>query len=459
MRKLICMLALGSLVLLLAGCTSSEYDVIVHPGHIHVTGDSVASVTEDFCITLEAEELYRLPRSVEVTVGGAVLPAEEYSYDSDSGSLRIPAERITGAVEISAEAEQISYAVTVDAGSVVSIQGETVAFPRQKYKATLAVPEYYLLPESVFVRVCGELLEEEGYTYDASTGELVILADISGDIRITAIAEPVAYELDISAVTGAELSCGEVFQAMPAFGFTATLICSEGYDLPQTVEILVDGEVLDPDSYTYDASTGELMIPGQAITGKLELRSAGVAKIAGDWTATVDASPLVQQYAKSSDPTMAAYFDFHGLYVDIQLHLGADARGSVTVDRSSFSRMMDKAQGQAAEGIKDMLQELLAAQGLNFSVDEYLVLAGIDLKSLVAEYVNTDSVDISALNFESLYLVDGDKIYLFEKEFDPEAEDYLVYSLEGDRLVISSAHGNAPVPGYMLPLTLERAAR
>lgn len=459
MRKTVRSLLLCFALLMFAGCAPSEYDVVVHLSDISFSGDSVASVENGFQVTLEADELYRLPQTIKVTVAGEALFSNEYSYDPDTGELSISAQAITGEVEITAEGELITYTVAVDEASCVSIQGDTLAHPKQDYKATLTAQEYYLLPETVSVIVADQILEEGDYSYDASTGELVISADITGDVTVTAEANPVVYELDTSSLIGVTASCEDVqapTQVMPAFGYTATLTCADGYSLPRTVEVLVDGTILDPSAYTYDPATGYLMIPSDSITGKLEIHAVGAPLIAGDWIGTLDASPWLQEEISGSDPSMAAYFNFHNLYIEISFHFGTDCTGSIKVDEASLDAMFEKLQNQMVDGTKVMLQDLLYAQGLDMNVDDYLTLAGIDLEGMVEESLNAGAFDLSEINSGGAYKVDGNKLFMFAEAGEFAEDNYTVYSLDGDTLIFESVSEAANLAQYLFPMILTR---
>lgn len=66
----------------------------------------------DYGVTLSAEKGYALPGEIAVKVGGVPLAAGSYSYNSKTGELIIPAELITGEVEIIAEGKLLSYSIT-----------------------------------------------------------------------------------------------------------------------------------------------------------------------------------------------------------------------------------------------------------------------------------------------------------------------------------------------------------
>ena len=58
---------------------------------------------------------------------------------------------------------------------------------------------------------------------------------------------------------------------VPGEDLDFTITPDDGYVLPETITILIDGKVLDPSNYTYDPVTGKVHIPGEFITGKVEV--------------------------------------------------------------------------------------------------------------------------------------------------------------------------------------------
>ena len=75
-----------------------------------LTGNTSVLHDEDFTGKLTVNDnAYRLPKTITVTMGGSsnVLSSDKYTYDNTNGNLTIP--NVTGAVEIDATAELITY--------------------------------------------------------------------------------------------------------------------------------------------------------------------------------------------------------------------------------------------------------------------------------------------------------------------------------------------------------------
>lgn len=96
----------------------------VTTNYTNLTGsNSAAKATygTDYSTTLTPNTGCKLPTAVSVTVGGAALGADQYSYNPSTGSLVVHGTEIIGNLSITAAAEELKYTVTVS-----SIQGGKV---------------------------------------------------------------------------------------------------------------------------------------------------------------------------------------------------------------------------------------------------------------------------------------------------------------------------------------------
>ena len=458
MKKSACLFLVIALLFALSACGPKEFDVTVRAENIHVDAQDVAIFDEDFEVTLTAEELYKLPQTVEVIIDGNVLDDEDYSYDPATGELEIHGDRITGEVEIKASAELISYDVITSSLNGMNIQGDAVAYPKQDYKVTLVAQEYYLLPEAIAVSVNGTALEEGDYTYDAATGELVITAGINGEVVITGEAAPVYYALDTEGVAGLTLSyeTEEVpTQVAPAFGYSVTLIPEDGHKLPETVEVLVDGTVLDASAYTYDALTGQLTVPGASITADLQIQAGGVPLIVGKWKATIDMTQYLNDHMMASDPSMMAYFNFQNLNMVIYVTFNADCTGGAEIDAESVNTMLESMKSSMVAGMKVMLQEMLDAQGIPMNVDDYLIAAGLDLEAMFDESMNAEALGLDPVSAGGLYKVEGNKLFMSDQDGNFTEDEYILYSLKDGVLIFEEASSDSDgIGAYVLPMSL-----
>ncbi|MCC8028436.1 MAG: immunoglobulin domain-containing protein [Lachnospiraceae bacterium] len=95
----------GDLEIAVSGDATS-YSVSMNLSHLSIEGDTRAAVGEDYEAVLTADKYFVLPDGITVTAGDTELVSgDDYTYDSESGSLTIPAASVTGAISITAEGE------------------------------------------------------------------------------------------------------------------------------------------------------------------------------------------------------------------------------------------------------------------------------------------------------------------------------------------------------------------
>ncbi len=86
-----------------------------------------------------------------------------------------------------------------------------------------------------------------------------------------------AVEHFLTNLTAAEGTWGEG-KAIHISEYRTTLTAADGYNLPESVLVEVEGNPLSTDGFTYNSSIGELIIYADFVTGDISLTAAGVPK-------------------------------------------------------------------------------------------------------------------------------------------------------------------------------------
>ncbi|MBQ7415901.1 MAG: fibro-slime domain-containing protein [Oscillospiraceae bacterium] len=342
----------------------ASYTVTFSCTNVTGSGDSKAYNGVAYTATLTAASGYHLPASITVKRGSTTLSTSYYSYDSSTGVVTITGSAITGNITITAVGEEDYYMVvgesgiagsnwdttdldnvmtknsdgtysitytnvpagtyelkcikngsydagqwpssgnksfTISAmsnvtvtlnlsnhtvtittstasvkvtlnGTNVTISGNSTATAGSDYTATLTKKSGYELPASVTVTINGTTVTS-GYTYDRSTGKVVISGSaITGDIVISAtgvVSRTVTFN-------GTNVTSNGASTASNAADYTATLTPANGYQLPETITVKRGSSTLSTSSYTYDSATGKLTIPAAQITGNITITAEGV---------------------------------------------------------------------------------------------------------------------------------------------------------------------------------------
>lgn len=339
----------------------------------------------------------------------------------------------------------------------LTLDGDDTAMTQKEYTATLTPDKYYALPKSITVEIDGTE-QTDGYTYDSSTGELVIEGDIlTGEVTISA--EASGIEVDVNTDNLFNLTLDDESDAMMMHTYKATLVPAKGCELPDEITVTVAGLEL-TDDCTYDSATGELTIDKDAITGDIAISAAAIVDIVGTWEGTVDMSDIIND-ALASDPTMAGYFTFSDISFKIILTFDENANFTMRADEASFQNVMDNLKTQMAVGMRKYFEDYLAASNINMSVDDLLAYSGISIDELIQEAFEESMPDdmLEQIETECKYTIIGDTMFL-GSHVDPEADafDCNPFSINGNTLTIevTPEDDGDTYMDYLFPLVLER---
>ncbi|SDB27047.1 Ig-like domain-containing protein [Eubacterium oxidoreducens] len=271
-----------NLNIIASGDDSNIIDAMDHSVLTKTDKTTLAHVYQEDTTTylyVVADENYNLPTQEQLKVyyDGVLLSAlaDEYSYNPNTGKLSIWSDTLTDKskmLTVTAEQNAASFDVTFN-GTHVTSDGAATATFNTDYTATLTAQDGYRLTDSITVKVGNDTLTAaDEYTYNASTGEIVINgAEITDDVTITATATLKTYNVTLDAenvtITGSD-------EATHGQAYTATLEAADGYSLPETIEVKVGESVLAAEDYTYNKETGEVEILANKVTGNITITAA-----------------------------------------------------------------------------------------------------------------------------------------------------------------------------------------
>lgn len=223
-------------------------------------------------LTLVPDEGFRLPTAnISVTMAGQpVYPGFEVRED---GSIFFIIQSVTGDVVVKAnvisasevydityESDPLNFHYDTEVGDGL-IPPTVVAGAPLK---VLLVPDAgYVIPEAnVTVTMGGkELSGVYSLSEDFRVGEIYI-ESVMGDVTISVVAKMLTFAdiFDDSELDG-EILIEEVPMIKLYQELTLTLSAAEGYHLPETIDVEMNGELLaEGEGYTYNSETGELVI-------------------------------------------------------------------------------------------------------------------------------------------------------------------------------------------------------
>lgn len=220
-----------------------HYDVVFDMEGVKANPTAVGpfeiNATPEFAVTFSAEEGYTYDGAITVRMADKVLTAgTDYTYAEGTFKLNIP---LTATLTITAKGVKKLYSITVtftNLSSDITLSdvphGDLLSF-------RITPDEGYNLPETIKVKMGGTLLTaDEGYTYNKADGT-VSITKVTGAVEVIAGGELKTYEvkLDLTNLTsgfiaGTKVKHGESLEIQ--------LIAKEGYQLPKTVSVIMNGK-------------------------------------------------------------------------------------------------------------------------------------------------------------------------------------------------------------------------
>ena len=173
-------------------------------------------------------------------------------------------------------AEPKSYSIQSSlTGLSLATESETVV-PGGTYEGVLSVTDatQTKLPQEITVKVADSEEPWNDFGYDPRTGSIVI-RNITAELVIQAAAEPlqsctITTELKNLDITG--LPEGNTIQEGQSLRFT--LSAQEHYRLPATIQVKQNDEALSTEAYTYNSTSGEVVIP--SVQGPVEITAQAI---------------------------------------------------------------------------------------------------------------------------------------------------------------------------------------
>ena len=266
----------GAITILMEAIDNNWYDIIIKP--TNVTYENAAEQVQAgkplSTIIFTPEEGYKLPATITVTMGGRELVnGKDYAYAlNEDGTAALEIVPVTGDVVITITAISLTevYDVTYSEPLHFRYDNEigdgivpTEVPAGEPLKVLLEAELGYVIPETnVTVTMDGkELSGVYSLSEDFRVGEIYI-ESVMGDVTISVVAKMLTFAdiFDDSELDG-EILIEEVPMIKLYQELTLTLSAAEGYHLPETVDVEMNGELLaEGEGYTYNSETGELVI-------------------------------------------------------------------------------------------------------------------------------------------------------------------------------------------------------
>lgn len=264
--------------------------------------------------------------------------------------------------------------------------------------------------------------------------------------------------VDVSGLTQITLSGNTT--AVTGQSYTATLIPAKNFELPKTITVTVDGAAL-TEGYTYDPATGALTVEAGSVTGSLAISGTATESIVGKWEATKDMTAMFNDYITKADPTTAKYFNFTNLTLDMTMEFTAEGTCKIEFSQDSFTTFIQAVTEGTIAGMNKMLEDMLASQNINLTVEQFLAFTGVSMEDMIKEAMSSVKPEemLGELTGTSNYKVEDGKLYTSENAASTDYKDVNPYTVKDGVLTIEGILGDseqAEALKYFFPLTLNR---
>lgn len=192
-------------------------------------------------------------------------------------------------------------------------------------------------------------------------------------------------------------------------------------------------------------------------------------KLVGSWTGEMDMTETMNQML-AEDESLAEYgVTLDSFVLEVTMTFNEDGTFSLTVSEESVEKAVDGFLESMESTIVTMLEEEMAAAGLNMTVEEMLQISGMSMEDLMAEMRTEILGDETAaeaaaeMSSSGKYNAGDGKLFTSDDvEVAPGVLEYDLYTLEGDTLTLTEHVGGEAEDEEMTvlvyPIVLYRAA-
>ena len=222
--------------------------------------------------TLSVHEHYRLPATIQVKQNGEALSTEAYTYNSTSGLVEVSS--VQGDITIVAGAiGEDCHELLLQLTNLTSTLETTSFLNNSQVAFVVKANSGYTLSAALTVTL-GETALKAGddYAYDSITGHFT-LAEITGTLSITGTAVPMDYGEATFALTHLTVGANHTDKAIHGSVYECQLSAEEGYELPNSVQIEMNGTPLRA-GYTYENGVIRIL----SVTGSVKITASATPK-------------------------------------------------------------------------------------------------------------------------------------------------------------------------------------
>lgn len=185
--------------------------------------------------------------------------------------------------------------------------------------------------------------------------------------------------------------------------------------------------------------------------------------LVGAWKAELDLTDIFNtSMTRVSAEDMAEYLKVEAFSVAVTLTFREDDTYSMKVDEAALNETMQNIRSDIQAGMERYLVDLVAAEGVEMSLEEILTLSGLSMSDLMDEIITpelTASV-VENINAQGKFEAEGGKLYLSAGlQFAVDKNIYEPYRLEGTTLTLLEIVSDEAVDNFtsaMYPMIFQK---
>ncbi len=188
--------------------------------------------------------------------------------------------------------------------------------------------------------------------------------------------------------------------------------------------------------------------------------------LVGKWVGVMDLADALNSYlAAALDAELMSYFTLSSFDVKLVFTFREDDTYSLTVDESAMPKTLETFKNDLRGGMVKYMEDMIAAEGYEMSVDEFLAFAGTSVDDLMEQAFPESMMDqlveemTAGVNSEGKFKANDGKLFMT----DSASEDindtmYDNYTLEGDTLtLVTTTDDMDEFTAAMYPMVFHKA--
>ncbi len=182
--------------------------------------------------------------------------------------------------------------------------------------------------------------------------------------------------------------------------------------------------------------------------------------IVGTWEGEADFAAVYNEMFSGIEEYAVMGFEVKEAKLKLVFTFNEDNSMTMKIDEESLRTMAETL-------VVELLESTLKTLGLDMTVEEYLVMAGMDMSAMIDSVFSGDSLTqgFDGLNLNGTYKVDGNKLHLIAQDDEFDAQTYTPFTITGNTMVMETPVGELlkiengqKMMDMMFPLTLTKTA-